>query len=131
MEILLAIIGGGVGTAIVGGLFSLIQWRLNRSAQKEDRDVNNQQAECAKRGTEITELHRMVGVLCLADRALLYDRIKHLAKVYIKRGSITVEELEDLKAMHAVYHDKDKLNGNGFLDDLMSVCTKELDVKVQ
>ena len=127
----MAIIGGGVGTAIVAGLFSLIQWCLNRSVQKEDRAANNQQAECSKRGEEITELHRMVGVLCLADRALLYDRIKHLAKVYIKRGHITVEELEDLKAMHAVYHDKDKLNGNGFLDELMSVCSKDLEVRVQ
>ena len=30
-----------------------------------------------------------------------------------------MEELEDLTNMHKVYHDKDKLNGNGFLDELM------------
>jgi hypothetical protein len=30
-----------------------------------------------------------------------------------------VEELEDLDLMHEVYHNKEKLGGNGFLDALM------------
>ena len=65
------------------------------------------------------EVLRRIDVLFLADRTILYDRIKHLGKSYIARGWITVEELEDLTNMHKVYHDKDKLNGNGFLDELM------------
>ena len=31
-----------------------------------------------------------------------------------------MEDYEDLKRMHKVYHDPDKLNGNGFLDGLMA-----------
>lgn len=50
-------------------------------------------------------------------RILLYDRIKHLGKSYIERGCITSEELEDLIAMHKIYHDD--LDGNGFLDAIM------------
>ena len=50
-------------------------------------------------------------------RMLLYDRIKHLGKAYIQRGSVTSDELEDLIAMHNIYHDD--LGGNGFLDTLM------------
>ena len=50
-------------------------------------------------------------------RMLLYDRIKHLGKGYINRGTITTEELEDLISMHKIYHDD--LNGNGFLDAIM------------
>ena len=65
------------------------------------------------------ELKRLVGVLVEADRTILYDRIKHLGKAYIARGYITVEELEDLNLMHEVYHNKEKLGGNGFLDALM------------
>jgi hypothetical protein len=68
-------------------------------------------------------------VLFLADRTILYDRIKHLGKSYIARGWITVEELEDLKNMHKVYHDPDKLNGNGFLDDLMNAVTHTLEIR--
>lgn len=55
-------------------------------------------------------------------RILLYDRIKHLGKAYIERGSITAEELEDLIEMHRIYHDE--LNGNGFLDAIMDQVKK-------
>ena len=50
-------------------------------------------------------------------KILLYDRIKHLAKVYIQRGYITAEELEDIESMHKIYHEN--LKGNGFLDKMM------------
>ena len=69
-------------------------------------------------------------VLFLADRTLLYDRIKHLAKSYIKRGWVSVEELEDLNRMHEVYHDSDKLNGNGFLRELMETVNTDLEKRV-
>lgn len=59
-------------------------------------------------------------------RMLLYDRIKHLGKSYIQRGSITSDELEDLIAMHRIYHDD--LGGNGFLDALMA-SVKSLPIK--
>lgn len=115
----MAILGGGAGTALVGGIFTLIQWRLNRKAAREDRMEAASTASCAARGQEIRELKKMMDVLVEADRTILYDRIKHLGKSYIARGFITVEELEDIDLMHGVYHDKDKLGGNGFLDSLM------------
>lgn len=129
MEVILAIVGGSAGAALVAGGFGLLQWRLNRKAQKEDRAADRKMADCAARGAEIQELTRMVGVLCVADRTILYDRIKHLAKSYIARGYITVEEQEDLNQMHAVYHDKDKLNGNGFLDNLMHIINHQLELR--
>ena len=119
MEFLKTFLGGAGGAALVAGLFAIIQWSLNRKAQKEDKANIRQETECATRGEEIKELTRLVGVLCVADRTILYDRIKHLGKSYIERGYVTVEELEDLTTMHSVYHDPDKLNGNGFLDNLM------------
>jgi hypothetical protein len=119
MEIVLAILGGGIGTALVGGGITLLQWYLNRKAALKDRENSAASASCAARGEEIRDLKRLVGVLREADRTLLYDRIKHLGKSYIAREYVTVEELEDLQLMHSVYHDRDKLNGNGFLDELM------------
>lgn len=119
MEIIAAIIGGSCGAAIVSGIFGLITWRLNRKAKKEDTVEQQKTADCAARAVQLAELKTMVEVLFLADRTILYDRIKHIGKSYIARGHITVEELEDLKLMHKVYHDKDKLNGNGFLDAIM------------
>ena len=129
MDTLLAILGGGAGSALVGGIFMLIQWKLNRKAAQEDRAEAVNTASCAARGQEIRDLKKLVNVLVEADRTILYDRIKHLGKSYISRGYITVEELEDIDLMHEVYHDKDKLGGNGFLDSLMSTV-HALEVRV-
>lgn len=120
MEILNTFLGGAGCAAIVAGLFALIQWRLNRKAQKEDKAADRKVADCAARGQEIADLRSLVNGLIIAERESFYDRIKHLAKSHIKRGWISVEDYEDLKRMHSVYHDPDKLNGNGFLDALMS-----------
>lgn len=128
MDTLFAILGGGAGSALVGGIFMLIQWKLNRKAAQEDRAEAVNTASCAARGQEIRDLKRLVGVLVEADRTILYDRIKHLGKSHIARGYITVEELEDIDLMHKVYHDKDKLGGNGFLDNLMKTV-HALDVR--
>lgn len=119
MEVIAAIIGGSCGAAVVTGIFGVIMFFLNRKAKKEDNSDQLQAANCSARAEELRELKQMVEVLFVADRTLLYDRIKHIGKAYIERGYITVEELEDLTLMHSVYHDKDKLNGNGFLDGIM------------
>lgn len=124
MEFLKTFLGGAGGAALVAGLFALIQWRLNRKAQKEDKAADRKYAQCTARGEDLKELKRMVEVLFVADRTILYDRIKHLGKSYIARGYVTVEELEDLTHMHSVYHDKDKLSGNGFLDELMTAVNR-------
>lgn len=122
MQTLLTVLGGGAGTALVGGIFALIQWKLSRKAAREDRA-----AELS--AGEVQELKRLVSVLVEADRTILYDRIKHLGKAYIARGYITVEELEDIDLMHEVYHDKQKLGGNGFLDAIMKTV-HTLEVRV-
>ena len=117
MEWLQNLFGGAAGAALVAGMFGIITWKLNRNAANKDREHNSAIANCARRGEEIQNLNAMVNSLIVADRTILYDRIKHLGKAYIKRGWVYVEEYEDLKRMHKVYHDE--LNGNGFLDDLM------------
>lgn len=122
MEWVFELLKSAFGAGIVAGLFGIWQWRLNRKAQKEDKAADINSASCAKRGEEISKLRDMVNALMVADRTILYDRIKHLAKSYIKRNWISVEEYEDLKRMHQVYHDD--LQGNGFLDGIMSDVNK-------
>ena len=122
MEFFISLFGNAFGAAIVAGLFGMWQWRQNRKAQKEDKAAEKEVVSCAARGREIKQLQDTVNALIVADRTILYDRIKHLAKSYIKRGYITVEEYEDLKRMHKVYHDE--LGGNGFLDAIMEEVDK-------
>lgn len=88
-EILIAILGSGVLSTLISGLFTFLQSR-----------------SVAKNATAS-------GV-----KAVLQDRIKWLGRQHIKRGCVTFEDLEDLIKMHEVYHDK--LEGNGYLDKVMS-----------
>lgn len=117
MEFVKSLLGGAGGAAFVAGLFSLVQWFLNRRATKKDRTANKEEQGRAATTKEIDELKSMMERLVIADQTIMYDRIKHLGKSYIAREYVTVEELEDLKKMHSVYHHE--LTGNGFLDDLM------------
>ena len=119
---ILELLKSAFGAALLAGFFGIWQWRLARKAQKEDKAAATKAANCAARGAEIKQLQETVNALIVADRTILYDRIKHLAKSYIKRGWISVEEYEDLKRMHNVYHDE--LGGNGFLDAIMEEVNK-------
>lgn len=129
--ILLSVIGGSTGAAFVTGTFSLIKLRMERKAKKEDRAIEQADNTCEARGRELKTLQEQMAVALLADRTILYGQIKQIAKSYIDRGYITVEELEDLNMMHQVYHDKDKLNGNGFLDNLMHTVNHTLEVRAK
>lgn len=117
MEVLISIIGGAAGAALITGIFSLIKWFLERKAKKADRKEEQSTDDIRKIEARVSETQDTVDDLVIAMRMQMYDRIKQLAKSYIDRRYITVEELEDLDKMHDVYHRN--LNGNGFLDDLM------------
>ena len=117
MEIFKAILGGAAGAAFITGIFSLIKWFLERKAKKADRKEERSTDDIRKIEARVSETQDTVDNLVIAMRMQMYDRIKHLAKSYIDRGHITVEELEDLDKMHDVYHGP--LQGNGFLNELM------------
>lgn len=117
MGFIMELLKSTFGAALLAGFFGIWQWRLNRKAHKEDKAAEDKTVNCAARGAEIKQLQATVNSLVVANRTILYDRIKYLAKTYIKRGYITVEEYEDLKRMHRVYHDD--MHGNGFLDGIM------------
>lgn len=121
--LIVGVIGGSFGAAIVNGIFKLIEQRRNRKAQKEDRedakqDVNAEQSE------DIRKLREDVNAQIIAQqsmmaalREVLGAQIKAQCLQYLDDGSILSGDYEDLKRMHKVYHDE--LNGNGFFDDLM------------
>jgi hypothetical protein len=99
-ELITIIVGGGTVAAFISGVVQIILWKLNRKAKKQDEESN---------GTT-----HIKNALCV----ILYDRIKYLGRHHIGAGFISVEDLEDLTKMHTSY--KEDLNGNGFLDNLMS-----------
>lgn len=118
MDWLLDIASGAAGAAAVGGIFSIIMWVLNRKAKKEDKAQDVYTSNCLARGQEIRELRIDTDRIIAALRLDYYNQIKKLAKKYIARGHIYVEEYEDFSRMYDMYHDPDKLDGNGLLKSL-------------
>jgi hypothetical protein len=118
VEVLIDIVSGAAGAAAVGGIFSIIMWVLNRKAKKEDSAQDTNTANCLARGEEIRELRKDTDRIIAALRLDYYNQIKKLAKKYIARGHIYVEEYEDFSRMYDMYHDPDKLDGNGLLKAL-------------
>lgn len=112
------LLSGALGAALVTGGFGIVMWLLNRKAKKEDTAQKKGARNCAERGVEIRELSQSNERIIAALRLDYYNQIKKLAKKYIQRKYIFVEEYEDFNRMYDMYHDPDKLNGNGLLKSL-------------
>ena len=95
IDIFIAIVGSGALAAAISGVVNIILWLLNNKKKANDRSSD------------------VVDGL----QVILYDRIKYLGLKYIDQGYVCAADLNDLKRMHEIYHDR--LDGNGFLDDVM------------
>lgn len=110
IKILLGVIGGGVGVALINALSGRADWKRRRRAEQEDRAAFDVQQE-------IKALKDTVGAIKEGMMFVLYDRIRFLGQAYIADGSIDFDDRRILNAMHKVYHNG--LDGNGDLDNLM------------
>ena len=104
MDVIISIIGGTCGAAIVSGSFAFAQYLINR------RDGRNGRADARNK----------------ALRYLMLYIIQERAKQHIRDGCITLDERRSLHHWHELYHNG--LGGNGDADALMhQVDTLPLD----
>lgn len=140
-EVVIAILGGSAGAAVINGIFKLMELVANRQAQKADKaeaKADNdrlQDSDIAEIKTiiksineKISTLEKKIADLIVAEQESLGDRVKHLCLKYIEQGFVWADDLADLKRMHGAYHTT--LDGNGFYDDLMAKV-KELPIRVK
>lgn len=125
-DVLVCVLTGGVAAAGIKLIESLIVWRLNRKAKKEDDNTQKETEKQKREDAEYEELVSTVENLKTANRLLMYDRIKHLCRSYLRDGEIDFNDLEDLIEMHDCYHTG--LGGNGKLNELMGLV-KDLPIK--
>lgn len=92
MENLVTIIVAIIGTGIFN---TLINYAISSHEKKKEKESGVQKA----------------------SRLLMKTQLRSLCMHYIQQGWIYQDELEDIIAMHGVYHDD--LKGNGFLDEMM------------
>lgn len=106
-EIIIAVIGSGVLSVIVSGVFQLISKKMDDKKEKND------------------ETQAQLASMSVALQEIMLDRIKHVGGQYILKGYARLSEIEDLQRMHTAYKN---LGGNGFADEVMSKV-KALPVK--
>lgn len=99
MAVVLAIIGGGCGAALVTGFVSLLQFFVNRKDKKKEQFEGRD------------------SVYNKALRYLMLYIIQERAKQHIKEGRISLEDRRSLHRWHDLYHNG--LGGNGDADALM------------
>ena len=99
MDILIAVISGGVGS----GLMAIILAFLNRKWAKEDKHDER------------------IDALVEAQKVTMIDRVKHIAKAHISNGEIPLDEKEHILEMYNAYKG---LGGNGHLDPTMHEIEK-------
>mgnify|MGYP004625289399 CR=1 FL=1 len=140
-EVVIAILGGSAGAAVINGIFKLMELAANRKAQKADKaeakadndrlqdsDIAEIKTVIKSVNEKISTLEKKIADLIVGEQESLGDRVKHLCLKYIEQGFVWADDLADLKRMHGVYHTT--LNGNGFYDDLMAKV-KELPIRVK
>lgn len=118
-DVLMCVLSGGVAVAGIKLVETLIVWRLNRKAKKEDDAANKKNQEELKTEERLKELEQTVSHLKNSSKLIMYDRIKYLCRSYLRAGEIDFDDLEDLIEMHSCYHNE--LGGNGKLNDLMEL----------
>lgn len=117
-EVVLCLLSGGVAAGIIKAAESVITWKLNRKATKEDREEARRDQKTQDVEGAVVQLQKDVSSLRVGEQMVLRDRIKYLGRNYIRNEEIDFEDRQDLIDMHKVYHDE--LGGNGNLDKLMS-----------
>lgn len=107
---IISFLGGALGAALVGGIFSLITHRLSRKDKLADKAADREEDAAAKADAQNKAL-----------RYIMLYIIQERAKSHIKEGKITLEERRSLHHWHTLYHDKEPngLGGNGDADALM------------
>ena len=110
-EVILALIGGSLGAAVVTGAFGLITWRLNRGAAKADKAAAEEAAQEERIDDHLTGI-----------RLMFYCELRRECKHHLAVGYISAEDLKEVLDMHKFYHDE--LKGNGFLDVLINKVKK-------
>lgn len=115
-DIVLCLLSGGVAAALIKAAEGLITWALNRKAAKEDKAEARKENADRVQSEEIERLKKNIDALKAANKVILHDRIKYLARSYIRAESVSFDDRQDLIDMHEVYHSN---GGNGNLDKLM------------
>lgn len=134
LKIILSIIGGATGAAVVNAIYNRWRFKAERKAAKEDkadekRDKTAElQKDFEKLDKQLNDIDRELSAQSEALKLILLDRILHLGTKFVQAGEITLDDRSRFHAMHACYHSG--LHGNGDAD-LIVAAVDELPLKMR
>lgn len=121
--ILLALVGGGAGAALINAIHDRWKWKANRKAQKEDKEADKEDkvADLTKLVETLVKnqesMAKQIDALQESQKCVLLDRIIYLGQSYIDAGAVDFDDRKRLRDMHNSYHNG--LQGNGDADQIM------------
>lgn len=121
--VLLALIGGGAGAALINAIHDRWKWKAERKAKQEDRaaekkDKVDELTDLVETlGKQQAEMSKQLDALRDAQKCVLLDRIIYLGQSYIAAGQVDFDDRKRLRDMHNSYHNG--LKGNGDADQVM------------
>ena len=122
--VLLALIGGGAGAALINAIHDRWKWKAERKAKQEDKaaekkdKVDELTGLVETLGKQQAEMSKQLDALRDAQKCVLLDRIIYLGQGYIANGEVDLDDRKRLRDMHNSYHNG--LGGNGDAAQIMS-----------
>lgn len=122
--VLLALIGGGAGAALINAIHDRWKWKAERKAKQEDKaaekkdKVDELTGLVETLGKQQAEMSKQLDALRDAQKCVLLDRIIYLGQGYIANGEVDFDDRKRLRDMHNSYHNG--LGGNGDAAQIMS-----------
>lgn len=122
--VLLAIIGGSAGAALINAIHDRWKWMAERKAKQEDKaaekkdKVDELTGLVETLGKQQAEMSKQLEALRDAQKCVLLDRIIYLGQGYIANGEVDFDDRKRLRDMHNSYHNG--LGGNGDAAQIMS-----------
>ena len=113
---LLTVIITVTGASLVTLIGNAIMFKMQRRAKHEDeaaadeRARHNTDEKICKIEKTMGSIVERISLLEAADLSILHDRLFYCCKQYIKRGYITVSDLETTEDLYNAYS---RLGGNG------------------
>lgn len=95
MDLLIGLLGAGIGS----GIMAIVLASLQRKWAKEDKHDSR------------------IDALVNAQKVTMIHEVKHIGKMYIMNGEISIDDKETIREMYDAYKG---LGGNGHLDTIMS-----------